>query len=103
MLKIVYYTDSGHGWFAVKTALLYRLDIEDKISPYSYTRGKTAYLEEDCDAEVLFKALKANSIQYKLEYKHTNKRSPIRSYERFKTDIVQFFKDNFEIVHIEGA
>ena len=54
MLKIVYYTDPGHGWFAVKTALLYRLDIEDKISPYSYTRGKTAYLEEDCDAEVLF-------------------------------------------------
>jgi hypothetical protein len=103
MLKIVYYTDPGHGWFAVKTKLVYQLNIEDKISPYSYVRGKTVYLEEDCDAETLFNALKAHSIEYKLEYKHTNNRSRIRSYDRFKMDTVQFFKDHFTIVHIGGT
>ncbi|MCD6434937.1 MAG: hypothetical protein J7L15_00895 [Clostridiales bacterium] len=45
-----FFTDPGHGWLRV---LLTELEpIKDKISPYSYMRGKYAYLEEDCDMAV---------------------------------------------------
>ena len=52
----VFHTDPGHGWLAVPLKDLYALGIEDKISGYSYVKGKTAYLEEDCDAAVFFDA-----------------------------------------------
>lgn len=83
MLKIVYYTDPGHGWFAVKHSTLKTLGIFNLLSTYSYTKGKTAYLEEDCDASLLFKALHLNGIEYTTVEKHCNKRSPIRSYMAF--------------------
>ena len=55
----VFHTDPGHGWLAVPFKDLYALGIEDKISGYSYVKGKTAYLEEDCDAAVFINAYKA--------------------------------------------
>ena len=59
MKPIVYYTDPGHGWFAVKRADCEALGILDRISHYSYQRGRTVYLEEDCDASLYFAAMKA--------------------------------------------
>ena len=47
MKTIVYYTDPGHGWFAVKRAELAQLGILGQVSHYSYQRGRTVYLEED--------------------------------------------------------
>jgi len=79
----VFYSDPGHGWVAVKKKFLAELGIADKITPYSYHKGKTAYLEEDCDYSTLIDACKKHGIIVKLKEKTTNKRSVIRSYHRY--------------------
>jgi hypothetical protein len=80
-----YYQDPGHGWFAVKRAELIELGILDKVSGYSYIKGATVYLEEDCDASLFFKAYEMK-MGRKPEYvqKHTNNSHPIRSYPYFQ-------------------
>lgn len=83
MLKINYFTDPGHGWAAVKIKILQDLGIADRISHYSYSRGKTAYLEEDGDFSVLLNALKSAGIDYSITEKHTDRRHVIRSYQRY--------------------
>lgn len=83
-MKINYYTDNGHGWAACKIDTLRDLGIADAISHYSYMRGRTAYLEEDCDFARLLDALAARGIAYTITEKHTNGRSPIRSYATYK-------------------
>ena len=91
MEPITYHTDPGHGWFEVKRAELERLGIVSRISSYSYQRGATAYLdaavylEEDCDASIYFAAVLAETgREPDFVEKHTDGRSPIRSYETFK-------------------
>jgi hypothetical protein len=84
MKPIVYYTDPGHGWFAVKRAELAELGILGQVSHYSYERGRTVYLEEDCDATLYFTAHKAAGTVPPYIEKHTDKRHPIRSYSTFK-------------------
>jgi hypothetical protein len=80
-----FYCDPGHGWMKVPFKDLERVNCDLlQISQYSYRRGKDAYLEEDCDAAVFFKAFE-NTFGRKPQLKvfHSNKRSKIRSYERF--------------------
>lgn len=85
-----FYPDAGHGWLAVKLQELIDLEIIGKISSYSYFRGKTVYLEEDCDLDTFLQTLKEKNIPYKIKSpdKYTN-RSPIRSYERFSIDLLE--------------
>lgn len=83
MLKLKFYSDPAHGWCAIKLNVLKDLGIIEKISPYSYIRGKTAYLEEDMDYSTLIQALFDHRINYSLTEKYTDKRSPIRSYDNF--------------------
>ncbi len=79
-----FYADSGHGWLAVKIEELMQLGIITQISSYSYMRGATAYLEEDCDASLFFNAYKDKySTDPKHTYSHTNNRSPIRNYDSY--------------------
>ena len=83
-MKLWFYEDPGHGWLAVKRETLTRLGIADKISCYSYQRGKTVYLEEDCDASTFFAACKAQAIPIEVATRNSPiKRSPIRSYEHY--------------------
>lgn len=82
-MKIHVYTDSGHGWGAVKRTLLESLGIADKVSHYSYQRGQTVYLEEDCDLSLLVAEFKARGIQPQW-VEHYTDRSPIRSYDRYR-------------------
>jgi len=49
----IFFEDPGHGWLRVPLKEVE--PIADKISPYSYMRGKYAYLEEDCDAWTFLK------------------------------------------------
>ena len=80
-----FYSDPGHGWLAVKIKELVDLGIVDKISSYSYMRGQTAYLEEDCDAGLFFVAYeKKHGIRPQIEEKF-QEHTPIRSYARFST------------------
>lgn len=83
-LKLNYFTDPGHGWVSVKLQTLIDLGIADKISTYSYIRGKSAYLEEDCDLGLLFKECDSRGLKIDLTTKHTNNRSPIRSYATYR-------------------
>jgi hypothetical protein len=80
-LKLKFYSDPGHGWLACKVLLLVKLGINKTISSYSYVKGGTAYLEEDCDASRLIHALKAANIEHTIESKNTNRYSPIRNYQ----------------------
>ena len=79
------YSDPGHGWIAVKISLLERLGIADKITPFSYMRGKTAYLEEDCDATRFVMAYKETFgvLPQYTQNKHTNGQERIRYYARY--------------------
>ena len=80
-----FYSDAGHGWVAVKRQELVELGILDKISKFSYQKGKMVYLEEDCDATLFINKLKELNIIYAFTDKICNRRdSPIRSYESFK-------------------
>lgn len=81
--KIKIYTDPGHGWGAVKRQVLIDLGIADRISHFSYQKGQTVYLEEDCDLPVLTTALSTKGVWIEHTEKHTDNRSPIRSYESY--------------------
>ena len=87
-LKLNYFTDPGHGWVSVKLQTLIDLGIADKVSYYSYMRGSSAYLEEDCDLGLLFATCDSKGITIDLNTKHTNNRSPIRSYATYKAGSV---------------
>lgn len=78
-----FHTDPGHGWLAVKKSELVFLDVLEKITPYSYMKGDTVYLEEDMDAATFMMAYQQKFGQ-ELKYKSTYlERTPIRYYPRF--------------------
>ena len=80
-----FYSDPGHGWLAVKRWYLHELKIADKITPFSYQKGETVYLEEDQDVDTFFKAFKERwgVDPTTIEGSSTNKQSPIRSYASY--------------------
>jgi hypothetical protein len=82
-MKLKYYTDPGHGWLAIKPKVLNDLEVADKITVFSYQKGQTVYLEEDCDAFLVMQKLSEKGITVTFDRKHTNNRSPIRNYNRF--------------------
>jgi len=80
-----FYMDPGHGWLAVKRSELDDLGIASDISSFSYEKGATVYLEEDCDASRFFEAYeKRYGVKPEYISKHTNRDSPIRSYPCFQ-------------------
>ena len=90
-MKQVYrsYSDSGHGWLAVPLKDIYKLGIENAISNYSYVKGKTVYLEEDCDATCFIVSYK-KIMGYEpalAKNVNTNNRSRIRSYNSYRKPV----------------
>jgi hypothetical protein len=81
-----FYADPGHDWLAVKKHYLHSFGIASQITPYSYQRGDTAYLEEDCDLSVFLVALKEVGIEAGIMTHHTDCRSRIRSYESYRCE-----------------
>jgi len=88
VMEKVYHSDPGHGWLAVKLSDLEMLGIETKISSYSYVKGKTAYLEEDCDMSEFIKAAQARGIEVKIKQGAQRDRSPIRSFRSYTPDLI---------------
>ena len=80
-LSIKFHCDPGHGWACVKLAFAQEMGILEKVSSYSYVRGKSIYLEEDSDLSLLCEAMRAKGVDFMLIAKHTDKSHPIRSYE----------------------
>lgn len=81
-LTLNFHSDAGHGWLVCKKDLVIALGIAGEISRYSYQRGQTAYLEEDCDMSRFIKACQDKGVQVKLRNKYRDQ-SPIRNYESF--------------------
>lgn len=82
------YSDSGHGWLAVKRADLSDLGILEMITHYSYQRGSTVYLEEDCDVSTFFRSFRAKfGHDPKEKQGKWCERSPIRSYDPFTNKV----------------
>jgi hypothetical protein len=79
-----FYSDPGHGWVAVPKALLRDLGIAGRITPYSYQRGATAFLEEDCDASTFIVAMKAAGRPFKFDERHDNRDSFIRALDTYR-------------------
>jgi hypothetical protein len=79
----VFHSDPGHGWLAVKRDELVKLGILDKITSWSYQKGQTVYLEEDCDAGAFFQAYE-QKFSKKPAYRESYlERTPIRYYPAF--------------------
>lgn len=83
-LHLYLYTDPGHGWLAVKKKLLDELGIAGEISSCSYMRGRTAYLEEDCDMSLFLNAARKAGWELAIVDKHTDASHPIRHYSSYK-------------------
>ena len=79
----IFHSDPGHGWLAVKRAELIRLNILDRVSPYSYQNGQTVYLEEDGDASLFLnrKEEVGEEVESKESYQDN---TPIRRYAGFQ-------------------
>lgn len=82
-MKIIYHNDGGHGWYAVKRKKLESMGILNNVSGFSYERGETVYLEEDCDASLFFNALSEEEKQQIIVIDSYHDRSPVRGYSRF--------------------
>ena len=80
-----HYTDPGHGWYRVSREMLFKMDILDKISSYSYQKGDWVYLEEDCDATIFFDRYKElfGEIQIRVTSNIADNMSSIRYYDTF--------------------
>ena len=83
VMKKVFHSDAGHGWLAVKMDELKMMGIESDISEHSYVKGKTVYLEEDCDAMTFINAAKDKGITVELKEGPQRDRSPIRSFKSY--------------------
>jgi hypothetical protein len=83
MKKYKFYSDSMHGWLAVKTKELYDLKIEKEITAWSYQKGATTYLEEDYDAGVFLKAKEMKGEPVETVTKYAGDRAAIRSYSSY--------------------
>ena len=81
-MQYIFHSDPGHGWLAVKRKELIKLDIIDSISEYSYQKGDTVYLEEDCDAGLFLQAKsdRGEEVDVRESYRYT---TPIRNYLSF--------------------
>jgi len=88
MKEYNFYSDDGHGWLAVKRQELLKLGIANEISPYSYQRGDTVYLEEDSDYTTFFNAKQHCGEKILFNEVYHNGSSWIRSLERYKHEPV---------------
>lgn len=80
MFTFTFHTDLGHGWLEVPTAIVEALGIT--VSPWSYTKGGSMFLEEDRDASLFVDAAKAAGLKYKTEGKHFEGTHPLKTYAR---------------------
>lgn len=81
MIKLTHYYDAGHGWIPVKRDFLKRLGVHHRVSSYSYQKGATVYLEEDCDASLLIAELNKLGVKFQINHICHGDRSQIRSYD----------------------
>lgn len=55
--ETTFHHDPGHGWLEIPIVWLAKLDLIEKISPYSYMHKDRVFLEEDCDYSAFVEAV----------------------------------------------
>ena len=63
------------------------LGIQADITNYSFIKGKTAYLEEDCDAPKFIRAMKLKGIDIAIKEGSRRERSPIRYFKSYTQEV----------------
>jgi len=81
--KLTFHADPGHGWLEVEFSDLVELEIENKISAWSYVKADKVYLEEDCDAYLFMETAKGNGWTINIQEKY-QENTPIRNYQRYE-------------------
>jgi|LauGreDrversion4_2_1035121.scaffolds.fasta_scaffold168988_2 hypothetical protein len=85
-----FHSDAGHGWLAVKTRELADLGIADKITAFSYTKGKSSYLEEDVDMALYINTQRDSGVTVEVRQgKRWDKKSPIRAFPSYQAPVTQ--------------
>jgi hypothetical protein len=83
-MTLRYIQDPGHGWLEVPVSELRRVNVHKDITQYSYRKGKTAYLEEDCDMPAYLLALKARGEPRPVLEDVYEEDTPIREYPSYR-------------------
>jgi hypothetical protein len=78
-----FFADPGHAWIEVPRGDLIELGIADKVSRYSYVKGDTVYLEEDCDALLFFIAYEERYGSKPKWVEVFEEVTPIRNYRHY--------------------
>ncbi len=93
-MKYQFYSDGGHGWIKVSIDELKKLGIHEKISNYSYMKNGYAYLEEDCDLSLFFKAKGFTDFDKVVNNnRQSDKQSKIRNYQTYNFNTYQNQED----------
>lgn len=86
MTTFTFHTDPGHGWLEVPAAELIKAQLmPSDFSAYSYIRGTTVFLEEDCDAAIFIRSYEAHVGPFKAAEKHTEYEHWIRQLKRIES------------------
>ncbi|HBP6530835.1 TPA: hypothetical protein L6A81_35065 [Pseudomonas aeruginosa] len=88
-VNFTFFGDTGHGWLQVPHSFIWELDLQDRISTYSYVDEAYAYLEEDCDYAALRVAMDEKGLSLSLKEVLTNSESPIRRKRSYDPSYVQ--------------
>lgn len=83
IIKLVFFSDPGHGWLRVPSSMLFDLGIAEDVSSFSYIDAcGWVYLEEDCDFERFHNAMKSKGMKYEFTEQFQN-HSAVRSYQPY--------------------
>jgi hypothetical protein len=77
-VKIVFFSDAGHGWGRVTRNMINELNWAKEVSPYSYQQNGYVYLEEDWDLPRFIDVLHTAGLTEEIVYQEPVERSHIR-------------------------
>jgi len=84
-VNITLHCDPGHSWGEIKMGDL-PLKLRKKISPYSFVKGDSLFLEEDCDLGLAVDFYKESGVTFSVKSVIYNKDCKIRRYNRCNYD-----------------
>jgi len=87
-VKKTFLSDWGHGWLSVKRKEIIELGIVDEITSYSYMKGDSVYLEEDCDMPLYMETQKARGVKVEIKSGKCHQTSPVRNYNSYNPKVV---------------
>jgi len=80
-VNITLHCDPGHSWGEIKMGDL-PLKIRKTISPYSFKKGNSLFLEEDDDLGKAVAFYKESGVTFSVKYVEYKDDAPIRRYPR---------------------